>query len=116
MGAMASRGGFTLHSQCDPSPGSSRRDFVLPAYESRLGFGDPEERGNRAGLARWITGREETRFRELGLDATRRHARERGPDGWYELCFEGLVADPEAQLWWLCGYLGEEYVSGTREP
>jgi hypothetical protein len=43
--------------------------FVLPAYESRLRFGDLREPDNRAALARWITGREETRFDELGLDA-----------------------------------------------
>ncbi|WP_326723912.1 MULTISPECIES: sulfotransferase [unclassified Streptomyces] len=45
--------------------------FVLPAYEGRLGFGDLRERGNRAGLAQWITGRKETRFHELGVDAGR---------------------------------------------
>ncbi|MFE9766322.1 sulfotransferase family protein [Streptomyces sp. NPDC005808] len=45
--------------------------FVLPAYERRLGFGDLRERSNRAGLAQWITGREETRFHELRLDAGR---------------------------------------------
>ncbi|MCX4453306.1 hypothetical protein OOK58_14585 [Streptomyces sp. NBC_01728] len=44
---------------------------MLPAYEGRLAFGDLAERGNRAGLARWITGRKETRFHELGLDAGR---------------------------------------------
>jgi hypothetical protein len=44
---------------------------VLPAYEGRRAFGDLAERGNRAGLARWITGRKETRFPELGLDAGR---------------------------------------------
>jgi hypothetical protein len=43
--------------------------FVLPAYEGRLGFGDLRDPDNRAGLARWITGRKETRFHELGLDA-----------------------------------------------
>ncbi|MHB9850296.1 sulfotransferase family protein [Streptomyces krungchingensis] len=43
--------------------------FVLPAYEGRLGFGDLVERANRAGLARWITGRRQTRFHELGVDA-----------------------------------------------
>ncbi|NUR67573.1 MAG: sulfotransferase [Streptomyces sp.] len=43
--------------------------FVLPAYEQRLGFGDLRDAGNRAGLAQWITGRKETRFHELGLDA-----------------------------------------------
>ncbi|MEU9733525.1 sulfotransferase [Streptomyces sp. NPDC048002] len=44
--------------------------FVLPAYESRLGFGDLRDDGNRAALARWITARPQTRFDELGLDAT----------------------------------------------
>ncbi|MFK0169906.1 sulfotransferase family protein [Streptomyces sp. NPDC090306] len=43
--------------------------FVLPAYESRLRFGDLGAPENRAALARWITGRKETRFDELGLDA-----------------------------------------------
>ncbi|MFK4106482.1 sulfotransferase family protein [Streptomyces sp. NPDC019531] len=43
--------------------------FVLPAYEDRLRFGDLRDAGNRAGLAAWITGRKETRFHELGLDA-----------------------------------------------
>ncbi|WAZ20923.1 sulfotransferase [Streptomyces cinnabarinus] len=43
--------------------------FVLPAYEGRLGFGDLRDAGNRAALARWITGRKATRFHELGLDA-----------------------------------------------
>lgn len=43
--------------------------FVLPAYADRLRFGDLRDAGNRAGLADWITGREETRFHELGLDA-----------------------------------------------
>ncbi|MET9382425.1 sulfotransferase [Streptomyces sp. NPDC002928] len=43
--------------------------FVLPAYEDRLRFGDLREPDNRAGLAQWITGRKETRFHELGLDA-----------------------------------------------
>lgn len=45
--------------------------FVLPAYEGRLGFGDLKERGNRAGLAQWITTRKETRFHELGVDPGR---------------------------------------------
>ncbi|MFF2519270.1 sulfotransferase family protein, partial [Streptomyces sp. NPDC058086] len=44
---------------------------ALPAYEGRLAFGDLAERDNRAGLARWITGRKETRLHELGLDAGR---------------------------------------------
>lgn len=42
---------------------------MLPAYEDRLRFGDLRDPGNRAGLAAWITGRKETRFDELGLDA-----------------------------------------------
>lgn len=42
---------------------------MLPAYERRLHFGDLRDPGNRAGLAAWITGRKETRFHELGLDA-----------------------------------------------
>ncbi|MFJ2833399.1 sulfotransferase family protein [Streptomyces sp. NPDC087263] len=45
--------------------------FVLPAYERRLAFGDLRKQSNRAGLAQWITGREETRFHQLGLDARR---------------------------------------------
>ncbi|MFD7711984.1 sulfotransferase family protein [Streptomyces sp. NPDC059785] len=43
--------------------------FVLPAYAGRLDFGDLRERANRAGLAEWITGREASRFHELGVDA-----------------------------------------------
>ncbi|WP_329290527.1 sulfotransferase [Streptomyces pseudovenezuelae] len=43
--------------------------FVLPAYSERLRFGDLGDSGNQARLAAWITGREETRFHELGLDA-----------------------------------------------
>ncbi|MGP2442020.1 sulfotransferase family protein [Streptomyces sp. JW3] len=43
--------------------------FVLPAYERRLRFGDLGRRANRTALAEWITGRAETRFHELGLDA-----------------------------------------------
>lgn len=54
--------------------------FVLPAYEGRLRFGDLRDPGNRAGLAAWITGRKETRFHELGLDARAVAARiEGGP-------------------------------------
>jgi hypothetical protein len=89
---------------------------VLPAYEVRPAFGDLAERGNRAGLARWITGRKETRFHELGLDATREYARELGPDSWYQLRFEDLVADPEGRLRGVCGFLGEEYAPGMTEP
>ncbi|MFE2514814.1 sulfotransferase [Streptomyces mirabilis] len=42
-----------------------------PPPRVRCSFGDLAERDNRAGLARWITGRRETRFHELGLDAGR---------------------------------------------
>lgn len=184
--------------------------FVLPAYEGRLAFGDLAERDNLAGLARWITGRKETRFHELGLDAgrvaeritdgpptlgsalgialrayaeehgkarwgdkrpayalhvteilrlfpdaqfvhlvrdgrdcvasllrmpwwhrgfheavatwaqvvdtTRTYARELGPDSWFQLRFEDLVADPAGQLRGVCGFLGEEYAPGMTEP
>ena len=183
---------------------------MLPAYEGRPAFGDLAERGNRAGLARWITGRRETRFHELGLDAgrvaeritdgpptlgsalgialrayaeehgkarwgdkrpayalrvaeilrlfpdaqfvhlvrdgrdcvasllgmpwwhrgfheavatwaqvmdaTRKYARELGPDSWYQLCFEDLLGDPEGQLRGVCGFLGEECAPGMTEP
>ncbi|MCX4401529.1 sulfotransferase family protein [Streptomyces sp. NPDC059441] len=184
--------------------------IVLPAYEGRLAFGDLAERDNRAGLARWITGRKETRFHELGLDAgrvaeritdgpptlgsalgialrayteehgkarggdkrpayalrvaeilrlfpdaqfvhlvrdgrdrvasllgmpwwhrgfheavatwaqvmdaTRKYARELGPDSWYQLRFEDLLGDPEGQLRGVCGFLGEEYAPGMTAP
>ncbi|MDT9696009.1 sulfotransferase [Streptomyces sp. P17] len=44
--------------------------FVLPAYEGRLAFGDLRDAGSRAGLARWITGRKETRFHGWGWTPT----------------------------------------------
>ncbi|WUA91781.1 hypothetical protein OHO81_32700 [Streptomyces pseudovenezuelae] len=50
-------------------PVRAARLFRLPAYSERLRFGDLGDSGNQARLAAWITGREETRFHELGLDA-----------------------------------------------
>jgi hypothetical protein len=43
--------------------------FLLPAYESRLEFGDLQVAENRRALGRWIVDRKATRFDELGLDA-----------------------------------------------
>lgn len=45
--------------------------FLLPAYVSRLRFGDLREENNRRELARWIVARKATRFFDLGLDADR---------------------------------------------
>ncbi|MER5534389.1 sulfotransferase family protein [Streptomyces mirabilis] len=50
------------------------------------------------------------------VDTTRKYARELGPDTWYHLRFEDLVADPAGQLRGVCGFLGEEYAPGTTEP
>ncbi|MEV4450290.1 sulfotransferase [Streptomyces mirabilis] len=41
---------------------------------------------------------------------------ELGPDSWYRLRFEELVADPAGQLRGVCGFLGEEYAPGMTEP
>ncbi|WP_369222076.1 sulfotransferase [Streptomyces sp. R39] len=57
-----------LHARPRIAPPPETR-FVLSAYERRLGFGDLREPVNRAALAHWITGRRETLFCELGLDA-----------------------------------------------
>ncbi|MFF2518679.1 sulfotransferase family protein [Streptomyces sp. NPDC058086] len=46
------------------------------------------------------------------VDTTRTYARELGPDSWYQLRFEDLVADPESQLRGVCGFLGEETPPG----
>ncbi|MBE1533514.1 sulfotransferase family protein [Actinomadura algeriensis] len=43
--------------------------FVLPGYTQRCEFGDLADTANRRALAEWITGRTETKFHELGLDA-----------------------------------------------
>ena len=47
----------------------SETRFVHIAYDRRLGFGDLERAENRRALAEWITGRGETKFHVLGLDA-----------------------------------------------
>jgi hypothetical protein len=43
--------------------------FVVTAYERRREFGDLEHPANRRALARWIVGRSQTKFLDLGLDA-----------------------------------------------
>ncbi|MEV4703382.1 sulfotransferase [Actinoplanes sp. NPDC049316] len=43
--------------------------FVLEAYRRRRDFGDLTREAARRRLAHWITGREQTRFADLGLDA-----------------------------------------------
>ncbi|MGA5300379.1 sulfotransferase family protein [Nucisporomicrobium flavum] len=43
--------------------------FVLEAYRRRRAFGDLADVTGRDRLARWIVGREQTRFADLGLDA-----------------------------------------------
>jgi hypothetical protein len=39
-----------------------------------------------------------------------------GPERFYELRYEALVADPEAELRPLCAYLGESYVPSMAQP
>ena len=39
-----------------------------------------------------------------------------GPDSWYELRYEQLVAEPEQELRQLCAYLGETYDAGMTRP
>ncbi|REE96403.1 sulfotransferase family protein [Thermomonospora umbrina] len=50
------------------------------------------------------------------VDFGRRYARRLGPDAYYELQYERLVADPSTELAGLCGFLGEEYDSRMTEP
>lgn len=50
------------------------------------------------------------------IDAGRRQAARLGPDGYYELQYERLVADPATELAGLCGFLGEEYDPAMTEP
>ncbi|WP_433333036.1 sulfotransferase family protein [Spirillospora sp. CA-294931] len=184
--------------------------FLLPAYTARGQFGDLRDTGNRRALAEWITGRKETKFRDLGLDAERvnraivdgppslgsavgavfrayadrfdkprwgdkrpsytkhvgklvrmfpdaqfvhlvrdgrdcvaslqempwykhdvyhaisvwreaiddgrRLAARLGPDAYYELQYERLVANPMDELTRLCEYLGEDYDPAMTEP
>ncbi|MQY04312.1 sulfotransferase family protein [Actinomadura macrotermitis] len=184
--------------------------FLLPAYTRRCEFGDLRDRGRRRELAAWITGRRETKFRDLGLDAAevaerivqapptigsaagtvfrsyaerfgkprwgdkrpsyfkhvplllrmypdaqfvhlirdgrdcvaslkempwykldvyhaasawreaidagRRYAARLGPDGYHELQYERLVADPAGELTRLCAFLGEDFDPAMTEP
>lgn len=50
------------------------------------------------------------------VDHARRAARRLGPDSFYEVQYERLVADPERELRALCAYLGEEYDPVMTEP
>jgi hypothetical protein len=50
------------------------------------------------------------------IDYGRRYARRLGPDSYYELQYERLVADPAAELAGLCGFLGEEFDPRMTEP
>ncbi|MBW8487323.1 sulfotransferase family protein [Actinomadura parmotrematis] len=184
--------------------------FLLPLYTRRCDFGDLEDRENRRAIGEWITGRRESKFHDLGLDAAavveriaaapptvgslaatvfrayadrfdkprwgdkrpsyfkhvplllrmfpdaqfvhlirdgrdcvaslkempwykqdvyhavsawreaidmgRRHAARLGPDGYYELQYERLVADPADELTRLCAFLGEDYDPAMAEP
>jgi Sulfotransferase family len=46
----------------------SETRFVVTAYERRRAFGDLRRPANRRALARWIVGRAQTKFLDLGLD------------------------------------------------
>lgn len=46
----------------------SETRFVLAAYSSRNDFGDLHDEQNRRALARWIVGKRQTLFYDLGLD------------------------------------------------
>jgi hypothetical protein len=50
------------------------------------------------------------------VDHGRRAARRFGPDSYYELRYERLVAAPERELAALCDYLGERYEPAMAEP
>ncbi|GAA4064553.1 sulfotransferase [Actinomadura miaoliensis] len=50
------------------------------------------------------------------IDQGRRYAAELGPDAYYELQYERLVADPADELMRLCAFLGEEYDPAMTEP
>jgi hypothetical protein len=52
----------------------------------------------------------------IGVDRSRAAARRLGPDSFYELRYEKLVADPEAELRGLCAFLGEEFDPVMTEP
>ncbi|MEU5885041.1 sulfotransferase [Spirillospora sp. NPDC047279] len=184
--------------------------FLLPAYTARCEFGDLRDSANRRALGEWITGRKETKFKDLGLDAAqvvdeivdgpptmgsalgivfrayarkfgkprwgdkrpsyfkhvptllrmwpdaqfvhlirdgrdcvgslkempwykldvnhaisawreaidygRRYATDLGPESYYELQYERLVADPAGELSGLCAFLGEEFDPAMTAP
>lgn len=50
------------------------------------------------------------------IDTGHRHAAKLGPDSYYELQYERLVADPEQELTALCGFLGEDFYPAMTEP
>jgi LPS sulfotransferase NodH len=50
------------------------------------------------------------------IDAGRRYAARLGPDAYYELQYERLVADPAGELTKLCAFLGEEFDPAMTEP
>jgi hypothetical protein len=50
------------------------------------------------------------------IDHSRRAARQLGPESYYEVQYERLVADPAAELTKLCRYLGEEYDPAMASP
>jgi hypothetical protein len=50
------------------------------------------------------------------IDAGRRHAARLGPDAYYELQYERLVADPADELMRLCAFLGEDFDMAMTEP
>jgi hypothetical protein len=51
-----------------------------------------------------------------GMDGARRAARRLGPDTYYELYYEQLVAHPTIELEKLCGFLGEEFAPAMASP
>ncbi|MGK5553879.1 sulfotransferase family protein [Actinomadura kijaniata] len=50
------------------------------------------------------------------IDNGRRHAARLGPDAYYELQYERLVADPAGELSSLCAFLGEDFDPAMTEP
>ncbi|GAA3841738.1 sulfotransferase [Sphaerisporangium flaviroseum] len=50
------------------------------------------------------------------IDQGRRYARRLPADGYYELRYEDLTADPQGELTKLCGFLGEEFDPAMCEP
>lgn len=50
------------------------------------------------------------------IDRGRRLAERLGPDGYYEMQYERLVADPADELTRLCGFLGEDFDPAMTRP